>query len=115
MDISVIYDAGVVGLRMLMPLFAIVIVYQCYAAMRRRRRPEKPLVSLYNPNSGGMIPVCGGDHWPPAEPRCPFMPISFRKAAVPISGVQCTPLHSSRLTLKKPQRSKRRGFTIKAI
>lgn len=57
MDISVIYDAGVVGLRMLMPLFAIVIVYQCYAAMRRRRRPEKPLVSLYNPHSGGMIPV----------------------------------------------------------
>ncbi len=57
MDISVIYDAGVVGLRMLMPLFAIIIVYQCYAAMRRRRRPEKPLVSLYNPNSGGMIPV----------------------------------------------------------
>lgn len=56
-DISVIYDAGVVGLRMLMPLLAVIIVYQCYAAMRRRRRPEKPLVSLYNPNSGGMIPV----------------------------------------------------------
>ncbi len=52
-----IYDAGVVGLRMVMPLFAIIIVYQCYAAMRRRRRPEKPLVSLYNPRSGGMIPV----------------------------------------------------------
>ena len=31
-DISVIYDAGVVGLRMIMPLLAIVIVYQCYAA-----------------------------------------------------------------------------------
>ena len=56
-DISVLYDAGVVGLRMVMPLFAIIIVYQCYAAMRRRRRPEKPLVSLYNPRSGGMIPV----------------------------------------------------------
>ena len=56
-DTSVIFDAGVVGLRMLMPLFAIIIVYQCYAAMRRRRRPEKPLVSLYNPNTGGMIPV----------------------------------------------------------
>ncbi len=56
-DMSVIFDAGVVGLRILMPLYAIVIVYQCYAAMRRRRRPEKPLVSLYNPNSGGMIPV----------------------------------------------------------
>lgn len=57
MDMSVLFDAGVVGLRMLMPLYAIVIVYQCYAAMRRRRRPEKPLVSLYNPKSGGMIPV----------------------------------------------------------
>ena len=57
MDMSVVFDAGVVGLRMLMPLLAIVIVYQCYAAMRRRRRPEKPLVSLYNPNTGGMIPV----------------------------------------------------------
>ena len=57
MDLSVITDAGVIGLRVLMPFFAIIIVYQCYAAMRRRRRPEKPLVSLYNPNSGGMIPV----------------------------------------------------------
>ncbi len=57
MDMSVVFDTGVVGLRMLMPLLAIVIVYQCYAAMRRRRRPEKPLVSLYNPNTGGMIPV----------------------------------------------------------
>ena len=57
MDFNVIYDVGVIGLRVLMPFFAIIIVYQCYAAMRRRRRPEKPLVSLYNPNSGGMIPV----------------------------------------------------------
>ncbi len=57
MDLSVIFDAGVVGLRMIMPLYALVIVYQCYAAMRRRRRPEKPLVSLYNQKSGGMIPV----------------------------------------------------------
>ena len=57
MDISVIYDAGVVGLRMLMPLFAIVIVYQCYAAMRRRRRPEKPLVTLMNTRTFEKIPV----------------------------------------------------------
>ena len=39
MDLSVITDAGVIGLRVLMPFFAIIIVYQCYAAMRRRRRP----------------------------------------------------------------------------
>lgn len=56
-DMSVIFDAGVVGLRIILPLYALVIVYQCYAAMRRRRRPEKPLVSLYNTRTGGMLPV----------------------------------------------------------
>ncbi len=57
LDISVIFDIGVVALRMLMPVYAIVIVYQCYAAMRRRRRPEKPLVTLYNPATGLKLPV----------------------------------------------------------
>ena len=56
-DISVIFDIGVVALRVLMPVYAIVIVYQCYAAMRRRRRPEKPLVTLYNPATGLKLPV----------------------------------------------------------
>ena len=56
-DMSVIFDAGVVGLRIILPLYALVIVYQCYAAMRRRRRPEKPLVSLHNTQTGGMLPV----------------------------------------------------------
>lgn len=56
-DLSVIFDIGVVALRVLMPVYAIVIVYQCYAAMRRRRRPEKPLVTLYNPVTGQKIPV----------------------------------------------------------
>lgn len=54
---AVIFDIGVVALRILMPIYAIVIVYQCYAAMRRRRRPEKPLVTLYNAQTGLKLPV----------------------------------------------------------
>jgi hypothetical protein len=56
-DLSIIYDIGIVALRVLLPFYAIVIVYQCYAAMRRRRRPEKPLVTLYNPITGLKLPV----------------------------------------------------------
>ncbi len=57
MDVSIIFDIGVVALRMIMPVYAVVIVYQCYAAMRRRRRPEKPLVTLYNLDTGKKLPV----------------------------------------------------------
>lgn len=41
----------------LMPVYAIIIVYQCFAAMRRRRRPETPLISLLNPATGEILPV----------------------------------------------------------
>ena len=56
-DFSVIFDVGVVALRILMPIYAIFIVYQCYAAMRRRRRSEKPLVTLVNTETYEKIPV----------------------------------------------------------
>lgn len=56
-DFSVIIDCGVVALRIIMPIYAIIIVYQCYAAMRRRRRPEKPLVTLFNTRTGAKLPV----------------------------------------------------------
>ena len=56
-DFSVIIDIGVVALRILLPLYAIFIVYQCYAAMRRRRRPEKPLVTLMNTRTFEKLPV----------------------------------------------------------
>ena len=52
-----IEDMGVVALRFLMPVYAIIIVYQCFAAMRRRRRPETPLISLLNPATGEILPV----------------------------------------------------------
>lgn len=57
LDMTVIYDLAIVALRILMPVYAIIIIYQCYAAMRRRRRPEKPLVTLYNTVTGLKLPV----------------------------------------------------------
>lgn len=57
MDFSIVFDIGVVALRILLPIYAIIIVYQCYAAMRRRRRPEKPLVTLLDMATGDKIPV----------------------------------------------------------
>ena len=57
MFFSAIFDIGVVALRILLPVYAIIIVYQCYAAMRRRRRPETPLVTLVNPQTGLKLPV----------------------------------------------------------
>ena len=39
---TLIMDIAVVALRMLLPLYTVVIVYQIFAAMRRRRRPERP-------------------------------------------------------------------------
>ena len=57
LDMTVIYDLAIVALRILMPVYAIIIVYQCYAAMSRRRRPEKPLVTLYNTVTGLKLPV----------------------------------------------------------
>lgn len=57
MFFSAIFDIGVVALRILLPFYAIIIVYQCYAAMRRRRRPETPLVTLINTQTGLKLPV----------------------------------------------------------
>lgn len=57
MDFSMLFDIGVVALRIIMPLYAIIIVYQCYAAMRRQRRSEKPLLTLYNCDTYEKIPV----------------------------------------------------------
>ena len=56
-DVSVIFDVGVVALRIMLPIYAVVIVYQCYAAMRRHRRSEKPLIMLFNPDTGLKLPV----------------------------------------------------------
>ena len=54
---ALIMDIAVVALRMLLPVYTVVIVYQIFAAMRRRRRPERPLVLLQDLDTGEKIPV----------------------------------------------------------
>ncbi len=54
---TAVMDIAVVALRMLMPLYTIIIVYQIYASMRRRRRHERPLVLLQNLDTGVKTPV----------------------------------------------------------
>jgi cell division protein FtsW (lipid II flippase)/pSer/pThr/pTyr-binding forkhead associated (FHA) protein len=50
-------DAGVVGVRIILPFYAAVIVYAIFASMRRHRRPQKPLLTLHNLDTGEKIPV----------------------------------------------------------
>lgn len=57
MDFQVFLDVAVVILRFILPLYAIVIIYQCFASMRRHRRPEKPLVTLELKKTGQQVPV----------------------------------------------------------
>ena len=57
MSFQVFLDVGIVAMRCILPIYAIVIVYQCFASARRHRRPEKPLVTLEIPATGQKIPV----------------------------------------------------------
>ena len=54
---ALIMDIAVVALRILLPIYTIVIVYQCFASMRRKRRTERSLVLLQDIDSGVKIPV----------------------------------------------------------
>ena len=57
-DLSIIFDMGVVALRFLMPVYAIIIVYQCFAAMRRRRRPETPPKHYATAKAAHLCVIC---------------------------------------------------------
>ena len=57
LNLQVILDVGAMVLRILLPFYALVIVYQCFASARRHRRPEKPLVTLEVLTTGQQIPV----------------------------------------------------------
>ena len=57
MDLQIFLDVAVVALRALLPIYAVVIVYNCFASARRHRRPEKPLVTLEIKGTGQKIPV----------------------------------------------------------
>ena len=56
-NFQIFLDIAVAGLRILMPIYAVVIIYQCFASMRRHRRPEKPLVTLELFGTDRKIPV----------------------------------------------------------
>ena len=57
MSLQIFLDVSVIALRALLPIYAVVIVYQCFASARRHRRPEKPLITLEIKGSGQKIPV----------------------------------------------------------
>lgn len=50
-------DIAVVGLRILLAIYAVFIIYQCFGSMRRQKRQEAPLVMLYNKTIREKIPV----------------------------------------------------------
>ena len=50
-------DVAVIGLRILLSFYAVFIVYHIFASMRRNKRPEKPLLMLYNRRFDIKIPV----------------------------------------------------------
>ncbi len=56
-NLQIFLDIAVVALRAILPIYAVVIVYQCFAAMRRHKRPEKPLVTLQITDTNQQIPV----------------------------------------------------------
>ena len=57
LNLQVILDIATIALRALLPIYALVIIYQCFASARRHRRPEKPLVTLEILETGQQIPV----------------------------------------------------------
>lgn len=57
LNFQVFLDVGTIALRVLLPIYAVFIVYQCFASARRHRRPEKPLVTLEIKETGQKIPV----------------------------------------------------------
>ena len=57
MVLQTFLDIAAIALRALLPVYALVIIYQCFASARRHRRPEKPLVTLEVLQTGQKIPV----------------------------------------------------------
>lgn len=54
---QLLVDIAVVGLRVLLSVYTVFIIYQCFGSMRRQQRQESPLVMLYNDTIRQKIPV----------------------------------------------------------
>lgn len=56
-NFKIVIDIALLVIRMLLPVLAIIIVFQCYSAMRRHRRDEKPLIMLVDNATNEALPV----------------------------------------------------------
>ncbi len=55
--LDVVIDFGLLLIRILLPILAIIIVFQCFSSVRRHRREEKALIILVDAQSGEGTPV----------------------------------------------------------
>lgn len=56
-NFKIVIDIALLVIRILLPILAIIIVFQCYSAMRRHRRDEKPLIMLVDNATNEALPV----------------------------------------------------------
>ena len=55
--LNVVIDFALLVIRMLLPILAVIIVFQCFSSMRRHRRDEDALIMLVNPATSESTPV----------------------------------------------------------
>lgn len=56
-NFKIVIDIALLVIRILLPILAVIIVFQCYSAMRRHRRDEKPLIMLVDNATNEALPV----------------------------------------------------------
>lgn len=55
--LNVVIDFALLVIRILLPILAVIIVFQCFSSMRRHRRDEQALIMLVNLSNGESTPV----------------------------------------------------------
>lgn len=55
--LGVVVDFALLVIRILLPILAVIIVFQCFSSMRRHRREENALIMLVNKSTGESKPV----------------------------------------------------------
>lgn len=55
--LDVVIDIALLVIRILLPILAVIIVFQCFSSMRRHRRDEQALIMLVNQATGESTPV----------------------------------------------------------
>ncbi len=55
--IQIFLDIAVMALRILLPIYAVTVVYLCYNSMRQQRRDTRPLIALEDVITGKVYPV----------------------------------------------------------